>query len=82
MRWTKRVLLALIEEVTSSSEYESETKSNAGSVLLAQESQPTLLFLTPLSLPLPLPLLPYKISQLNYPTIIRQLQEQIVALTV
>jgi len=63
-----------------SSEYESEAKSNTGSVLSTQE-QP---------LPIPLPLIPlslsppppYKMSQQpDYPTIIRQLQEQITTLS-
>jgi len=61
------------------SEYESEAESSTGLVLLAQGSQPTPPSLTSPSL---LPLLPppYTMSQHDYPTIIRQLQEQIAAL--
>jgi len=57
-----------------------EAKSNAGSVLSTQnQSLPTLPPLIPLSL---LPPLPYEMSQQpDYPTIIRQLQEQITTLS-
>jgi len=73
--------LVLTEEMLES-EYGLETKSSTGSVLLAQQlSQPTpppLILLSPLLSPL----LPYIMSQPDYSTIIRQLQEQIAVLVV
>ena len=78
-------LLAHIEKVISSSEYKSETESNAGSVLLAQElplPTPSLFLLSPpLSTPIILPP-PYTMSHYdtNLYVIIRQQQEQLTAL--
>jgi len=63
----------LVPTKISSSEYELETKSNTGLVLLAYQSPP----LTSLSLSPPPP---YKMSQHNLYAIIRQQQKQLAAM--
>ena len=69
----------LVPTEISSLEYESETESDTESVLSAYQSPlPTPLPLTPPSLT-PSPPSYTAMSQHNYPTIIRQLQEQLVA---
>jgi len=72
--------LALIKK-TSSLEYESETESNAVSVLSAQLLQPIPPpLILPLPLPPPLPPPSYKMSQHDLHAIIRQQQEQLAVM--